>query len=82
MLNGTEETEILDDATATVQVRILLFKSVRKKKQIAQDKNHQIQMKTLIGLEILSGVLVVNTNQWLLMQKAFATWINMKFVKE
>ena len=25
--------------------------------------------------------LLVKTNQWLLMQKAFATWINMKFVK-
>ena len=37
--------------------------------------------KTLVGLEILSGVLVVNPNQWLLMQKAFAAWINMKFVE-
>ena len=32
-------------------------------------------------LEILSGVLVLKTNQWLLVREAFATWINMKFVK-
>ena len=35
----------------------------------------------LVGLEILFRVLVVNTNQWLLMQKAFAATMNMKFVK-
>ena len=42
---------------------------------------HQIQKKTLVELEILSGVIVVNTNQWLLMQEALAAWINMKFLK-
>ena len=47
----------------------------------AQEKNHQIQKKTLVGLEILSGVLVINANQWLFMQKAFAAWINIKFVE-
>ena len=50
-------------------------------KKTDQEKNHQIQRKTLVGLEILSGALVVNTDQWLLMQKALAAWINMKFVK-
>ena len=35
----------------------------------------------LVGLEILSGVIVVNTNQWLLTQKAFAARINMKLEK-
>ena len=29
-------------------------------------------------LGILFDVLVVTANQWLLIQKAFATWINMK----
>ena len=54
-------------------------KSPREK--TTQEKNHQIQKKTLVRLEILSGVLVVNTNQWLLIQKTFATCINIKFVK-
>ena len=45
-------------------------------KKIAQEKNHQIQKKTLVRLEILSGVFVVNTNQWL-----FATCISIKFLK-
>ena len=62
---------------ATVHVRTLSFKRVCKRKEI----NHQIQKKTQIELEVLPGALVVNTNQWLLMQKAFAAWINMKFVK-
>ena len=30
---------------------------------------------------MLSGVLVVKTNQCLLMEKVFAAWINMKFVE-
>ena len=49
-------------------------------KENCPEKNHQIH-KTPIGLELLSGVLVVNLNEWLLMQKAFAAWINMKFVE-
>ena len=34
-------------------------------------------------IEILSGVLMVSTNQWLhrTMQKAFANWIKMKLLK-
>ena len=49
-------------------------------KENCPEKNHQIH-KTPIGLELLSGVLVVNLNEWLLMQKAFDAWINMKFVE-
>ena len=37
--------------------------------------------KTAAELEILSEVLVVNANQWLIMQEAFAAWIKMKFLK-
>ena len=40
-------------------------------KKTAQVKSNHIQKKTIVRLEILSGVRVVNTNQWLLMQKAF-----------
>ena len=48
------------------------------KKKTAREKNDQIQKKTLVGLEIF---LVVNTNQWLLMQKAFVAWISIKVMK-
>ena len=51
------------------------------KKETAQEKNHEIPKKTLVGLKILSGVPVVNKNQWLLIEKIFAAWINIKFVK-
>ena len=53
-------------------------KSPRKK--TAQEKNTQIQKKALVR-NTLYGFIVVNTNQWLLIQKVFATWINVKFVK-
>ena len=36
----------------------LFQKSLQKK--TAQEKNHQIQKKTLVGFEKLSGVLIVN----------------------
>ena len=65
--NGTKESE-----TSEFQQSPL--------KKIAQEKNHRIQKKTLVAMEILSGVLVGNTNQWLLMQKAFTAWIKMQFV--
>ena len=39
--------------------------------EFVKENNCQIQKKTLVGLEIHSGVLVVNTNQCLHMQKAF-----------
>ena len=48
------------------------------KKKTAREKNDQIQKKTLVGLEIF---LVVNTNQWLLMQKAFVAWVSVKVMK-
>ena len=48
------------------------------KKKTAREKNDQIQKKTLVGLEIF---LVVNTNQWLLMQKVFVAWISIKVMK-
>ena len=47
----------------------VFHKSPRKK--ASQEKNHQIQKKPAVELEILSRVLVVNANQWLLMQKVF-----------
>ena len=39
-----------------------------------QEKNHQIWKKTALELENVFGVLVVNTNQKLLMQKLFESW--------
>ena len=57
-----------------------VFQESPRKKTVSE-KNNQFQKKTLARLEILSGVLVVNKNQWLIMQKAFAAWTNMKIVK-
>ena len=39
-----------------------------------QEKDHQIWKKTALELENAFGVLVVNTNQRLLMQKLFESW--------
>ena len=50
-------------------------------KKSAQKKNHQIRNKASVELEILSGVIVVNANQRLLMQKAFTAWIKKKTSK-
>ena len=41
-------------------------------KKAAQEINDQIRKKTAVELEIFSDVIVVNANQKLLMQKAFA----------
>ena len=64
--NGTEENEISDDEYLSDFTKLQRYKyepcdSKESKKKTALEKNHQIQ-KTL-GLEILSGVLVVNPNQ-------------------
>ena len=47
---------------------------------MVQGKKHQIQKKTQVRLAIIADVLVINTNERLIiMQKAFAVWVNMKF---
>ena len=69
-LNGKEANLPNDDYLLRFWCRELNFQ-----------RNFQFKFMSLIGLDILSGVLVVNTSQRLLMQKAFAAWINMKFVK-
>ena len=47
---------------------------------MVQGKKHQIQKKTQVRLAIIADVLVINTNEKLIiMQKAFAVWVNMKF---
>ena len=85
-INETEESETSDDGYLMILQSCnhtcmnLVFQKSQWKKT-APEKNHQIWKKTLVGLDILPCVLVVNTNQWLLMQKAFAAWINMKFRK-
>ena len=63
--NGTEESETSDDNIfLTLQsynrtcTNPMFQKSLQKK--TAQEKNHQIQKKTLVGFEKLSGVLIVN----------------------
>ena len=50
-------------------------------KKTNQEKNLQIRKKRAAKLEILSGVLMVNANQRLVMQKAFAAWKKKKFLK-
>ena len=83
---GTEESEALDDEYLPDFTKLqpyfcnLCSKRVRERK-LPREKNHQIQQKTAAELEILSEVLVVNANKWLIMQEAFAAWIKTKFLK-
>ena len=53
-------------------------KSLQKK--TAQEKNHQIQKKTLVGFEKL-WCSYGKYKKWLLIQKTFTAWRNMKFMK-
>ena len=65
----------------TIVLRGFFDKIPSKLKKVSQKKNHQIQKKAAVELEILSVVIVVNANQRLLMQKAYAAWIKKKFLK-
>ena len=64
--NGTEEIEMMSNQSV---------------KENFPGKESSDLRKTLVRLEILSSVCVVKTNQCILMQKTFAAWINLKFVK-
>ena len=84
--NRTEGSDISGDEYLSdfKKLKLYIYEPCVSKspwKKTAQEENDQIQKKTLVRLEILTGVLVVNTNQWLLIQKAFAVWINMEFMK-
>ena len=58
-----------------------MYKPCVRERVHERKKYDQVQKKTVVELKILSRLFVVNANQWLFMQKAFAGWINMKFVK-
>ena len=59
--NGTEESETSDNKYFSEFTNPVFQKSLRKK--TAQRNNHQIQKRTLVGLDTLSCILVVNTNR-------------------
>ena len=64
--NGTEEIEMMSDQSV---------------KENCPGKESLDLRKTIVRLELLSGVCVVKTNQCIVMQKTFPAWINVKFVK-
>ena len=65
--NGTEESETADDEYLChfTKLQSYMYEPFVSKEwsETVQEKNHQIQKKALARLEILSGVLVINTNQ-------------------
>ena len=79
--NVTEENEISDDEYLSDFTKL---QPHEYKPCVSEESKIKLTRKRIIRFrnwEILSGILVVNPNQWLLMQKAFDAWINMKFVK-
>ena len=83
--NGTEESETSDDEYLSdfTKLQLYMYEPCVSKESVKENCPGKESSKSedIVGLDILSGLLVVNTNQWLLMQKAFPAWINMKLVK-
>ena len=84
--NVIEESETSEDEYLSDFTKLQLYRYDNPVFQKSMIKNYPGKESTNSDvdaeLEILSGVLVLNTNQWLLVQEAFAAWINMKFVKD
>ena len=85
--NGTEESETWDDEYLSNFAKLQLHmyepsvSKDSKKDNCPGKESSDSKEERLVGLEILSGFLVVSANQWLLMWKAFAAWISMKLMR-
>ena len=80
--NGTEKSEISDaefNTYLTLQSCNRTCTSPVFQKFPPENCPGKESSGNTVRLEIFSCVLVVNTNQWPLMEKAFAAWINMKY---
>ena len=66
---------------ANVQVRTLFHVFQKCPKEKCPGKELSVSEEDTSKIWNTLCVCVVNTNQWLLIQKAFAAWKNMKFVK-
>ena len=85
--NGTEKSETSDDEYLLDLTKLQLYmyepyvsKESLKESCPGKESSDLEEDRSRIG-NILSGVLVVNANQRLLMQKVFAAWIKKKFLK-
>ena len=81
--NTTEESETSDDEYLSdfTKLQPYLYERCVSKESVKENcpgKELSDLQEDTIRLEVLSGVLVVDTNQWLLIQKAFAARINMR----